>query len=177
MPLSTKLTGVGEKQVCTVNPPGFENAVSSIYLHGSHFNSANIGHLDANHFLPGTIPMFWWPLSMDLLESIYFQDFIVSTILNPASLVESLQLKGFNIKRSEKSLGFCISKKIDNHTIVLENLDYFLGLVQTCFYSVEAVIMIVERMTNGSITKAIQNPSRHTRVNLRLQQEPAMFFD
>jgi len=46
----------------------------------------------------GTAPLFWYPLSAALLKDLYFSDFLVITIFNPAHILHVLKERGYNVQ-------------------------------------------------------------------------------
>lgn len=79
------------------------NQAKTLIKAGAANNSIILGNLlyysdyiDKN--AAGTAPLFWYPLSPELLKDLYLSNFLVITVFNPAHILDDLQQRGFNVK-------------------------------------------------------------------------------
>lgn len=74
----------------------------SLLVKGSEFNHIKLGFLMYTEkgipwLMPGAIPVFWWPIKIEMIRKIIFHECLVVTVYNPANLIESLKKEGYRI--------------------------------------------------------------------------------
>lgn len=129
-------------------------------------NSIIIGQLLYNPDLtdkntPGTIPLFWHPIDIKLLKRLYFLDTIVTSLFNPAHLIEEIEKMDYFVesKYSNKI------KEEKKHHKYLERFDlfisYIINFLMTESFVIESVKHIDESAKNGD----------NSRILIKLQQK------
>jgi hypothetical protein len=94
--------------------------------------------------LPGTIPLFWWPVDNEILRQIYFDELFVFTIYNLAFLIQKLRALGLAVKWDEKNEELLIMRKTPERSEAISNNRYFIALVQSWLIREESVIELVK---------------------------------
>lgn len=116
----------------------------------SHDRDRNRLHLSALHFsesgpstMLGSIPLFWWPLELENLRKIIFQEALVVSILNTVHLIEKLEDAGFRVSFNQAEREYQVQKALGGRTARLEHFSYFLHLVQQNLFTEEKIIEIL----------------------------------
>lgn len=106
-------------------------------------------------FLPGTIPVFWWPISLEILKELIFQDCIVINIYNPAHLLHDLEAKEYKIT-IERNRKLRLSKKIGKGNMEIQGLPYFLRLIHRDMFEEGQILEMIE-----SLEDTVKNKQGH----------------
>jgi hypothetical protein len=75
---------------------------------------------------PGTLPIFWYPLNQNLLRKLYFCEFFVMSLFNPAHIIEAAEELGFVVE-SRYSKHKVDTTDIKQNTIF--GFDYFISYI------------------------------------------------
>src|ERR687886_131826 len=78
---------------------------------------------------PGMVPLFWWPLDLDVIKGVLFHDALLFSVYNPVHLVAKLRDAGFEVESLKGQRGLRVKKTLEDRTLVIENFDYFTHLV------------------------------------------------
>lgn len=150
---------------------GFEEEVARIVRKGADDNELWIGPLhglDSKYRLtPGMVPMFWWPLDLDVIEALLFGDLLLFSAYNPAHLAAKLRAAGFEVEVLKGRRGLKVEKRVGDMICTLEGLDYFTHLVTGQFWREEAVVEAL-----SSVSKRVEDGTipPHTRIEMQIQQ-------
>lgn len=121
------------------------------------------------HCLQGSLPVFWWPVRSELLQSIVFGEVIITTMFNPAFLVETLQSNGFSVEvkegRRSRSLRVCFND--GNRTAEFAGFWHYLELIRTSLFTEEQLVSMLRRLAD---TLLEEKSSDYIRVPIRIQQ-------
>ncbi|WP_421774630.1 hypothetical protein [Gracilimonas sp.] len=91
---------------------------------------------------PGMIPLFHWPLDIELIRALIFKNINLISTYNPVNLIEKLKEKGFDINEDSNSkYGFYITKKLDNNRFAkIEGFFHLLRLIGAHFFSEDSIL-------------------------------------
>lgn len=135
-------------------PKEFADKVKSLMQPDSKFNAIYYGDIDLK-MLPSRIPVFWWKINDEICRDIYFKKASITSIFNPALLLEKFIAKGFEVASFGDANELKLVKTNKNEKIEFNNLFLFLDLVsknlmntRTAFESAYEVITAIE---NGDI--------------------------
>lgn len=149
--LSSKLLNKSDYDFPTVFE-GLVEEIERMTLKSSEHNQLIIGRLQAptsDYYLErNAIPVFWWPLNLDLIEAILFHDAQILTFQNPAHLAEKLGSNGFDVESSKEQQGLRVSKKRDERVLWLTGFHHFLGMVSRQLWTEDSVVQTVVNITN-----------------------------
>ena len=93
--------------------------------------------------LPGTVPLFWWPLNKEFVREIIFQEVFVFTFFNPRHFLIKLEANGFTIEHDEGKNSFKVSKDINGIMHVMQPFNHYFGLIMNNLLSEDAVIYML----------------------------------
>lgn len=124
------------------------------------------GHV---RFLPGSPPLFWWPVKPHLLRSIVFGEVLITTIFNPAHLIEALEGYGFSVEIGEdhriKSLRVRLTD--GKRTAELAGFWYYVELIQISLFTEDQLALMLKRLAQ---TLLDEKSSDYIHVPVRVQQ-------
>jgi len=108
-------------------------------------NSIILGQLqyerdNLDNSIRGSVPLFWMPISNQILKDIYFEDFEIMSVFNPVYLIEKLTAKGVIIK-----------SKYCNNKIPVENIGY--PKITAMFFDLYIPYILYFLQTERSIIK------------------------
>jgi hypothetical protein len=107
-------------------------------------NALHVGYIDLRLQL-GATPLFWWPVSTDLLRDLIFGDVMIMTIYNPAHFFARLRELGFSIEGHSKG-EYRVSKLVNGHRAQLHAIDYFLDAIQRNLLREEAALEAIRQL-------------------------------
>jgi hypothetical protein len=149
--LSTKLLNDSTFDLPTVFE-GLMEEIKRLTLEGSQHNQIILGHLQAptsEYYLErNAVPLFWWPVDLDLIKAILFYDAQIFTFYNPAYLAEKLIHNGFEVESNDGQSGLKVSKRIGEGVLRLEGFDHLLGMVSRQLWSEDSVVQSVVNITD-----------------------------
>lgn len=126
----------------------------------SDYNSISLGtffyrNKFKSHLMAGMTPLFWWPVNIDLIKNIIFQDVIITTIYNPAHLYQKLEDKGYLINHSDDEKNIEVKKVLPDHHMTVGGFHYFIYMITEYLINEDAIANSIE----STYTKIIQNKS------------------
>ncbi|MBB5440626.1 hypothetical protein HDC92_004329 [Pedobacter sp. AK017] len=129
-------------------------------------NSIIVGGLlqsahDEDHSIRGTIPVFWMPLSLEVLKSIYFKDVHVVSTFNPIHVIHDVEQLGFKVESKYNSND---QDSGDKKLRVIQNFDLFISYI-TSHLMTEAFVLDTIRATQDT-----EFYSKDMRIAVRPQQ-------
>ncbi len=118
-------------------------------LHGSPHNNLTLGSFlyqrdGTPKYQLGTLPLFWWPLNVDTIKNLIFQEYIVVIIYNSAHFISKLEAAGFTLE-FKKDRTFNLSYSIGKGKLHVTGLRYFFELICSYFYKEVEVIEMLKR--------------------------------
>lgn len=132
-------------------PKELSDNVKKLIQPNSNYNAIYYGDFDLK-MLPSRIPVFWWKINDEICRDIYFRRASITSIYNPASLLEMFVAKGFEVASFGNSNELKLVKMNRNEKIEFNNLYMFLDLIsknlmdtKTAFESAYEVISAIER--------------------------------
>lgn len=130
-------------------------------------NSISIGLLGKG-IIPGTVPLCWWPLHVDLVEKLLFQDIGVATIYNPVHLITKLRRMGYQVKIMENGRRHAVTKIIGEGQLELHGFEYFKNIIQWNLMREETILEML-----GSIDRLVEveRLGPRARIDLNIRQE------
>lgn len=153
---------------------GLKPRTEKLLLKGSKFNDLKIGAIlyleDGTPWLmPGAIPLFWWPINIELIKKIIFRQDIIFTVYTPAHFVDALQKEGFEVHKKEgRRLDFLLEKEFGDHKMQFENIWFFIELITQCLIrESEAVKMILYSIDQS---KTYGKQQERCRIDFRFSQ-------
>ncbi len=145
-----KLTNLMEETNNIIDPSTNRNDLKLCSLHYDINSEANI--------LPGTVPIFWWPIELHLLKSIYFQNVVICTVFNSLYLFRKLERIGLHIEWVEKKNKYIVSKKIGERIMQFEYFDYFRRLISEYLFTEDAVAKMLEEVMGTALKRQSASP-------------------
>ena len=152
---------------------GLTNHALNLVLPESPYNTIDVGSLiytrdGATRFQLGTLPVFWWPLPIDVIKKLIFQEYLVFTIYNPAHFISKLQAAGFSVTFNDDER-FSVNYLLGDKRYSFTGLRYFLGLIFAHFYKEEEIIDMLNRSISAiDDAKLVSN----TKCEFRFHQQP-----
>lgn len=101
--------------------------------------------------LPGTVPLFHWPLDKQIGRDIIFGDIVVFSIFNPSFFLERLSEIGFSIDMGETPKSLKLTYEEDGVKVRVPNPQYYLYLIMYNLLPQETVANMVELMLSRAI--------------------------
>ncbi len=138
---------------------------NAIYLNGLFFPDHH-----GPHFIVGSLPLFWWPLSANVLRSIIFQEVIVVSIYNQAHLFARLRACGFEIEAKGQQ-EYRLEKRIGELTFYVERFSYFIHLIQRNLQSEDFVVEILNKLETDAIRTLRASGVKSARIDLMVLQQ------
>jgi len=145
-----------------------------LLLKGSKFNDIKIGALlyldDGTPWLmPGAIPLFWWPINIEIIKKIIFHQCITFTVYTSAHFVDALQKEGFEVNKKRGSrLDFLLEKEFDDHKMQFENIWFFIELITQCLLRESEAVKMILYSTKQS--KTYGKKQERLRIDFRFSQ-------
>jgi hypothetical protein len=169
--LSTKLLNEPTYDLPTVFG-GLVEEVKDLTLEGSKHNQIIMGRLQtptSEYYLErNAVPVFWWPIDLDLIKAILFCDAQILTFYNPAYLAEKLIRNGFDVESNDGQRGWKVSKRIGQGVLRLEGFDHLLGMVSRQLWSEDSVVQTLVTIIDQIEKSGISLPSK---INVNIIQD------
>jgi len=103
-------------------------------------NSAVIGEIDTRMFY-SRIPILWWPIGDDICKNIYFRRVSVSTVFNPAKLIQRFVDEGFTVVGSGDIQKIKFEKAYGNRRLQFQNFGSLCDLISHSLMKTEDVFL------------------------------------
>ena len=114
--------------------------------------------------------MFWWPLDIENLRKIFFEEVFIFTIHNPASLLAKLEAAGFSVSVDTATQEYEVQISDRGYTLRVEHFTYFLRLIQQNLFTEEKIIELLARFVQQTDALISEDGSRRVRIELYLSQ-------
>jgi hypothetical protein len=154
--LFAELTAETIAATCAALP----GAVADSCEKGSSENSLLAGGL-TTAFGWGSLPFFWWPLDLEFLEQLYFQEVYIFSCYNPVHLLKRLRQSGFEISKADTRKP-TVTRRFKNKICELENFDFFLRAIQLYLMREEKVAEMLATATE------IQVPGVPSKIEIEM---------
>lgn len=166
--LSQALISSGKQKV-DLKLEGVPKAALEIMVPDDKRNSLHLGTIgfgDDNlvHQSDG-FPFVLWPISPQAMKDVIFGRVLIVTCFNPLPFQRALEQRGYSVSVSRKLVPNSASKIVDRRRLKLENLNYYLGLIQRAGVSEVTVLSMIDQMTEVA-------EASHEGGGLRLQIAP-----
>lgn len=117
---------------------------------GTNDNNLIIGGLlqsshDEDHSVRGTIPVFWMPVSLEVLKSIYFKDVHLVSVMNPIHVIHDVEKLGFKVESKYKNTN---DEDVDEQVRLLQNFDIFISYITSHLMTEEFVLDTIREIQN-----------------------------
>lgn len=148
--LSTKTRSQGlfqnlmEKENDYKLPKGFQSAAEKIIQSGNDNNRAIIGTIDTI-MTHARIPIFWWDIDDEICRDIYFKKLHITTVFNPANLVQYFIDAGYSIVESKDIRKIKLQRIQEDKTMELGNFELFFDLVSHSLMKTQYVIKMIDQ--------------------------------
>ncbi len=145
----------------------------SILLENSEENSlflGNIGFEDDGFpgVLPGTVPLFWWPIPVDQLHDLLFGSVLVISIYNPVHFWQKLRSDGYTLNIGDKSRAMSATKKVKGSRVLrFENVDYYRLLAQHFLVTDDSIIDMLKETASFALKE--NTSSFRVRISPRIK--------
>ncbi len=157
-----------------VSKCNFEQIVCDIILPEIE-NSIQFGHIHLNvngriQQIAGTRPLFWEPITTEVLKKIYFGEIHFFTLYNPGNFFNEMTKKGFKYEYSDRHKAYGLTKKEEEgRTSFVSGINYFLKLI-TNFLQDESLVInsIVNSYESGNNLAVKKGRSITAEINVVL---------
>ncbi len=143
----------------------FQLKAKSLVDAESKYNMLFIGNLNTR-ISRLSMPILWWGIDEKICRDIYFRKLSITTIFNPAKLLQYFVDDGFSVTTSNKLADFEIFKKVDNHRIDVGNFHSLCYLITNNFMKTKDVYTSSKHVTTAMESGEFQSNSR---VELRIR--------
>lgn len=131
-----KLKGV-EKEVRKIVK---SNSKNNYFYVSSLFYSEHEGP----NYLYGTLPLFWWPIDLEVIKSIIFREVVITSIHNTAHLIDRLEKNGYKVIINPPG-EYTLEKSYGKSAMRFEGFYYFVQIMQLGLIPEDTIIRIVEK--------------------------------
>lgn len=131
-------------------PEDFKDKALALTVPPSPYDMFIIGKF-VNKLSRMSIPILWWDINDDICKNIYFYKTVISTVFNPAKLLQYYLNDGFEITQTGKLQDFKIQKIINNHRIEIGNFHSLCYLITNSLMKTEDVYT-----TSQTVTRSIE---------------------
>ncbi|PLX51154.1 MAG: hypothetical protein C0613_00675 [Desulfobulbaceae bacterium] len=139
---------------------------NSIFIDSLHYTDGS-----KIYIMLGMVPLFWWPISPNLIKQIIFQDLVLVTIFNPSFLMEKLESVGFETENNGRK--YRVYEMIDNNRLEFEGVSYFMRMIQQYLFTEESILDLLISAKKEILSKKIEP---RTKLVLQIEQKiPGLF--
>ena len=126
-------------------PKDFQAIASRMVVSDSKYNRFIIGSLNLDMRL-SRIPIFWWDISDEICRDLYFHGLHISTVYNPAKIIQRYTDLGYTLSETQNLRGLTISKPLDGGQITLHEFDFFFDLISHSLIRTEYATEIIDQV-------------------------------
>jgi hypothetical protein len=94
----------------------------------------------------GMTPFVWWPIDIDFMKAIVFQQTLIFTVFNPSHLLRRLESLGLAAHYNAEKNGYSAMKRDATKVVQLMGMPFFLSMIQQNLFSEDTVIEIIQGM-------------------------------
>jgi len=118
--------------------------------------------------MPGALPLLWWPIDINIIEKIYFNELLIFTIYNIVFFIEKLRKISLNVKWNEDKKDLIITKKINKKESRIHNTDFFIRMIQDYLVNEDSIVELINKFIDFIENK---KPKAGTKIQLNIIQE------
>ena len=126
-------------------PEELSNYALELMKPESPYNEVIIGEIDTQMFFP-RMPVLWWKISDELCRDIYFKRVVISSVFNPAKLLQLFVNNGFRVVDIGKIQDIKLQKITDGKRMEFGSLQMYMDLIHHSMMRTEAVFAIAKRV-------------------------------
>jgi len=126
-------------------PEGLLDYALQLMKPESPYNEVIIGEIDTQMFFP-RMPVLWWKISDELCRDIYFKRVVISSVFNPAKLLQLFVNNGFRVVNIGKIQDIKLQKITDGKRMEFGSLQMYMDLIHHSMMRTEAVFAIAKRV-------------------------------
>jgi hypothetical protein len=150
---SERFKGIEQHVMKIINQGAADNAVI--------LNMVGFSEDHQPYMLPGTTPLFWWPLNERQKHDLIFGRLIVMSCYNPSHFFSMLRQRGYEVDADTTGRLTTAKKSLpDGKVIGLENFVYFQKLATGYLLDEDVIDNILEVMEQQAIEKWKGGPAR-----------------
>lgn len=121
------------------------------------------------YFMPGAKPIFWWNIDIELIQSIYFQKYLILTIFNPAHLLDEIKNQGYSIiEKSGKKLDFKLELKNQKVSMEYHNFSFYIDLITQSLIKESGIVDFIKYSLDK--TRDVADKQKVTKVEFMIHQ-------
>jgi hypothetical protein len=113
---------------------------------------------------PGTVPIFWYPLNIELLRKLYFVEYYIIALFNPAYLIEDVQDLGFIVESK-----YCANTNMAEPKYFIQRFDRFISYItdhlQTESFVIDCIKEIQKHPEKEKVTTFLVKPQQRIRLH------------
>lgn len=156
---------------CTEFPEeDFQHKAKSLMEPESPHNMVFIGELNTT-VSRLSIPILWWDIDENICRDIYFRKVKITTIFNPAKLLQFFIDDGFLVTGSNSLKKFEIHKDVGNHRIGIGHFESTCYLITNNFMKTEDVYS-TSKIVTDAMEKGEFQPGSRVDMHIRLNNFP-----
>ncbi len=106
---------------------------------------------------PGMVPMFWWPIDLQVIRDIFFDDVALFSVYNPVHLMHKLRKAGFDAAPLKGQRGLKVEKVVGDKALAVDDFSYFTALIAGELFDEKSVVECL-RSTSEMAEKAAVAP-------------------
>lgn len=91
----------------------------------------------------GSLPLFWWPIDVAFLESVYFSEVLLFSIYNPVHLIAKLRQAGFDVSNTGQKYPN-VKKRMNGGFAEFENFSFFVNCAQRSLMRDEKIVELLQ---------------------------------
>lgn len=118
-------------------------------------------------------PVSLWPIAPAVLADILLHRVMIITFFNPAYLWKAIEEKGYELQFNRKGKVIGGKKTAGNRFSELQNLDYYAGMISSCFMTEKGVLGLIDQLIAVSEEKFDGRPTR-VELNPRINRFPSL---
>ena len=115
----------------------------------------------------GMVPLFWWPISLNLIKQIIFHDLLLVTVFNPSFFMAKLESAGFETSNKDNERKYRVWEVVDNNRLEFKGISYFMRMIKQYLFTEESVVHLLVSTKNEILSKKIKS---RTKVVLQIEQ-------
>ena len=144
-----------------------EQKVFDLMTPSSPYNMMFIGELNItiNQF---SIPILWWDIDDKTCRDLYFKKLEITTMFNPAKLIQFFLDDGFSVTTASSLDKFEIYKMIDNKKISIEHFDTICQLITKTIMKTKDVYSFIKEVMEANYDEGMPIAKKiemHIRLN------------
>lgn len=151
----TSLYGVLSTTETVNTPPGLSDAVLTLMKPESPYNSATLSELDLRLF-PPRIPILWWKIDDRKCKDIYFKRVSISTVFNPAKLLQRFLDEGFCVSCFGRLQDIKLERDKDGKRIEFGHMQMFCDMISQSLMTTDAVFSMIQEIVKNFESGAVQ---------------------